>query len=70
LVNKYPTRFAGFAAIAYQSPNAAAVELERAVTVLGLKGGIVFLPRINNTPISDFDKEKIFHVSVENLLRL
>jgi 2,3-dihydroxybenzoate decarboxylase len=38
---KHPTRFAGLAAIAPQNPQAAAKELERAVTKLGLKGAIV-----------------------------
>src|SRR6185295_14075523 len=40
-VRKYPDRFAGLAAIAPQDPRAAAVELERAVRTLGLKGAIV-----------------------------
>jgi len=38
LVKRYPDRYAGLAAIAPQSPEAAAQELERAVTKLGLKG--------------------------------
>jgi len=38
IVKKHPDRFAGYAAIAPQDPEAAAVELERAVTELGLKG--------------------------------
>jgi 2,3-dihydroxybenzoate decarboxylase len=40
-VKKYPERFAGFAAIAPQAPEAAADELERAVVKLGLKGAVV-----------------------------
>ena len=36
----HPTRYAGLAAIAPQNPQAAAKELERAVTKLGLKGAI------------------------------
>lgn len=36
-----PTRFAGFAALPLQDPQAAAKELERAVTQLGLKGALV-----------------------------
>jgi len=40
-IAKHPTRFAGLAAIAPQNPQAAAKELERAVTKLGLKGAIV-----------------------------
>ena len=37
----HPTRYAGLAAIAPQNPQAAAKELERAVTKLNLKGAIV-----------------------------
>jgi 2,3-dihydroxybenzoate decarboxylase len=40
-VQAHPTRYAGLAAIAPQDPRAAAQELERAVTKLGLKGAIV-----------------------------
>jgi 2,3-dihydroxybenzoate decarboxylase len=40
-VRRHPDRFAGLAAIAPQDPGAAASELERAVTTLGLKGAIV-----------------------------
>ena len=38
---KHPTRFSGLAAIAPQNPAAAAKELERGVTKLGLKGAII-----------------------------
>ncbi len=40
-IRRHPDRFAGLAAIAPQSPSAAARELERAVRSLGLKGAIV-----------------------------
>jgi 5-carboxyvanillate decarboxylase len=40
-IRKYPTRFAGLAAIAPQDPAAAAKELERATKTLGLKGAVV-----------------------------
>jgi 2,3-dihydroxybenzoate decarboxylase len=40
-IRKYPTRFAGLAAIAPQNPAAAARELARGVRELGLKGAIV-----------------------------
>ena len=40
-VRKYPTRFAGLAALAPQDPPAAAKELERGVRTLGLKGAIL-----------------------------
>lgn len=42
LVEKYHERFAGFAAVAIQEPEAAAKELERAITQLGLKGALIF----------------------------
>jgi len=38
VINKYPDRFIGLAALAPQSPEEAAGELERAVSELGLKG--------------------------------
>ena len=40
-VMKYPERFAGFAALPVQEPEAAADELERAVKELGLKGALI-----------------------------
>ena len=40
-VQRHPTRFAGFASLATDHPEAAADELERAVTRLGFKGGIL-----------------------------
>jgi 2,3-dihydroxybenzoate decarboxylase len=40
-IQKHPDRFAGFAALPLQDPNAAADELERAVTQLGFKGALV-----------------------------
>ncbi len=41
LVQRYPERFAAFAAVALQDPQAAADELERAVVELGLKGALI-----------------------------
>jgi 2,3-dihydroxybenzoate decarboxylase len=41
LIAEHPTRFAGFAALPLQDPQAAAKELERAVTQLGMKGALV-----------------------------
>jgi 2,3-dihydroxybenzoate decarboxylase len=40
-IARHPTRYAGLAAVAPQNPAAAAKEIERAVTKLGLKGVIV-----------------------------
>jgi 2,3-dihydroxybenzoate decarboxylase len=41
MIQKHPTRFAGFAHLALQNPEIAANELERAVTELGLKGALI-----------------------------
>lgn len=41
LVRKHPTRFAAFACLPTQDPKAAADELERAVTQLGMKGALI-----------------------------
>ena len=38
---KYPTRFAGFAALPTDNPTAAAAELERCVKTLGFKGAMI-----------------------------
>src|SRR5262245_30778402 len=40
-VRAYPNRFAGFANLALQEPDKAAVELERCVRQLGFKGAMV-----------------------------
>ena len=42
IIKKYPKRFAGFAGLACQDPDAAAKELERAVKDLGLKGAMIY----------------------------
>ena len=42
LVNAHPDRFQGFATLAAPAPAAAAQELERAVTKLGLNGALLF----------------------------
>jgi 2,3-dihydroxybenzoate decarboxylase len=43
VTEKYPERFAAFAYLPLQDPNAAAGELERVVKQLGLKGALIFL---------------------------
>ena len=40
-VRANPTRFGGFATLPWQNPRAAAAELDRAVTALGLKGALI-----------------------------
>jgi 5-carboxyvanillate decarboxylase len=53
---KHPTRFAGLAAVAPQDAKAAAKELERGITKLGLKGAI-----INSHTFGEYlDDEKFF----------
>jgi predicted TIM-barrel fold metal-dependent hydrolase len=41
IVKQYPDRFAGFAMLPTQSPQAAAAELERTVTQFGFKGALI-----------------------------
>ena len=40
-ISRHPDRFSGFAVLPTQAPDAAAQELERAVTKLGLKGALI-----------------------------
>jgi 5-carboxyvanillate decarboxylase len=42
IIKKYPKRYAGFAGLAFQDPEAASKELERAVKDLGLKGAMIY----------------------------
>ncbi len=58
LVKAHPNRFQGFATLAMPVPGAAAQELERAVTKLGLSGALIFgrtgernLDHLDNWPI-------------------
>ena len=53
---KHPTRFAGLAAVAPQDARAAAKELERGVTKLGLKGAVIH----SHTFGEYLDNEKFF----------
>lgn len=43
VVAKYPDKFAGYTTLALEDPEASAIELERAVTQLGLKGPLIFV---------------------------
>ncbi len=57
-IRKYPTRFAGLAAVAPQAPQAAAQELQRAVNQLGLKGAV-----INSHTMGEYlDDEKFWDI--------
>ena len=54
IIKAYPGRFSGLATIAPQQPQAAAVELERAITTLGLNG--VLINSYTNDEYLDLDK--------------
>lgn len=61
-VAKRPDRYAGFASVALQDPAAAAQELDRAVTRLGLKGAMI--NGYTNTP----DPQKVVYLDDPTLL--
>ena len=65
VVKEYPKRFAGFAALAPQDPIAAADELERAVTELGLKGA-----RINSNIRGEYLDDEKYWVIFEKAEKL
>jgi len=65
LVQKYPKKFAGLAAIAPQDPRGAADELERAVKELGLKGA-----SINSHTRGEYLDDKKYWVIFERAERL
>ena len=52
IIARYPGRFTALATLPLQEPPAAAKELERAVTQLGLPGGMLFTT-VNGEPIDD-----------------
>lgn len=65
VVKRYPERFAAFATIAPQDPEAAADELERAVTKLGFKGAM-----INGNVRGEFLDDEKFWVIFERAVAL
>ncbi len=65
VVQQYPDKFAGLAAIAAQDPEPAADELERAVTKLGLKGVM-----INSHVQGEYLDEMKFRVLLERAAEL
>ena len=62
LVNAHPDRFQGFATLAMPAPAAAAQELERAVTKLGLSGALLF-GRTGERNLDHPDNWPIFEVA-------
>jgi predicted TIM-barrel fold metal-dependent hydrolase len=65
IVREHPSRFAGLACLAPQSPEEAADELERAVTDLGLKGAC-----INSHTKGEYLDEKKFRVIFQRAEKL
>jgi len=63
LVNANPDRFQGFATLATPAPAAAAQELERAVTKLGLNGALLFC-RTGERNLDHADNWPIFEAAV------
>lgn len=61
-VGKQPARYAGFASIALQDPESGALELERAVTRLGLKGAMI--NGYTNTP----DPQRVEYLDAPRVL--
>jgi aminocarboxymuconate-semialdehyde decarboxylase len=64
IIEKYPERFTALAALPLQSPNAAAEELERAVTDLGLRGGTL-MSNINGKPLDSKDLSPVYEKAVK-----
>lgn len=58
----YPDRLGGFATLAMPDPNAAAAELDRAVTRLGFDGGMVFA-HIRDRPLDHHDNWAVFEAA-------
>ena len=64
IIEKYPERFTALAALPLQDPIAAAEELKRAVTELGLRGGTL-MSNINGNPLDSKDLSPVFDMAVK-----
>ncbi|MFK7803438.1 MAG: amidohydrolase family protein [Anaerolineae bacterium] len=64
VIAQHPDRFSGLAILPLQDPAAAVIELERAVTQLGLKGGTLFT-HINGNQIDDAAYWPIYERAIE-----
>lgn len=61
-VRAHPDRLQGFATLAAPDPDAAADELDRAVTTLGFNGALVF-SRVRDIPIDNWDFWPVFEAA-------
>ncbi len=64
IIARYPSRFTALAALPFQEPAAAVIELERAVTQLGLPGAMLFTS-INGLPPDDISFWPLYEKAVE-----
>lgn len=64
IIEKHPERFTALAALPLQDPIAAAEELERSVTELGLRGGTL-MSNINGTPLDSGGLDPVFEMAVK-----
>jgi aminocarboxymuconate-semialdehyde decarboxylase len=62
ITKRFPGRFYGLAALPLQDPEASALELERSVTKLGLKGGTLFT-NINSKTLDDPSFQCVFETA-------
>ncbi len=65
IIEKYPDRFTALAALPLQDPVAAAEELERSITELGLRGGTL-MSNINGKPLDSKDLSPVFDMAVKH----
>jgi len=64
IIEQYPERFIALAALPLQDPEAAALELKRAVTELGLRGGTL-MSNINGKPLDSKNLSPIYEMAVK-----